>query len=151
MPSKCCGRVEFLLKFVDMHTQATIELDAAEQSVKRLDTLMQRSDTAAEVIGALIDVADMVVKIIDNVAKVSPMLLGENFREFRSFQIHPVIKVAWQITSSMYKVCPCTSLIIFLLIKPHRPRLGSFMPIHNWSNWCARCRTHISSTTRPET
>ncbi|KAL5534710.1 hypothetical protein ACEPAG_1174 [Sanghuangporus baumii] len=81
------GSIILRLMTINAQTRAEIEISAAEESATRLNALVQRTDTAAEVIGTAIEVADAIIEIVDNVV-----------------QIHPVFNVTWQITTSLYKV-----------------------------------------------
>ncbi|KAL5518500.1 hypothetical protein ACEPAH_182 [Sanghuangporus vaninii] len=81
------GSIILRLRTIDAQTRAEIEISAADECATRLNALVQRTDTAAEVISTAIEVADAIIEIVDSVA-----------------QIHPVFNVTWQIITSLYKV-----------------------------------------------
>ncbi|KAL5485796.1 hypothetical protein ACEPAI_6838 [Sanghuangporus weigelae] len=81
------GSIILHLRTVDAQTRAQIEVNAAEESVKQLNGLVQRNGNTSEVAGTVIDVVDMVIGIVDDVA-----------------EIHPIVNVSWKIATVLYKV-----------------------------------------------
>ncbi|KAL5526188.1 hypothetical protein ACEPAG_7527 [Sanghuangporus baumii] len=75
------------LKSVDTFERAKIEIETAERSAERIQTLAKKTDSTMEVIGTVIEAADVVIKMVDTIAK-----------------IHPIFDVSWQATSAIYKV-----------------------------------------------
>ncbi|OCB85297.1 WD40 repeat-like protein [Sanghuangporus baumii] len=85
--SEDAGSIILRLKTVGAQTRAHIEVNAAEESVKQLNGLVQRTENIPEVAGTITDVVDMVIGIVDDVA-----------------EIHPIVNISWKIATALYKV-----------------------------------------------
>ena len=64
------GDITLRLGSIDSQTRAENELKTAEQSIERIQALVNRIDDRDEVIGTVIDVAERIISIVDEVAKV---------------------------------------------------------------------------------
>ncbi|KAL5525989.1 hypothetical protein ACEPAG_7327 [Sanghuangporus baumii] len=85
--SEDAGSIILRLKTVDAQTRAQIEVNAAEESVKQLNGLVQRNENIPEVTGTVIGVVDMIIGIVDDAA-----------------EIDPIVNVSWKIATALYKV-----------------------------------------------
>ena len=68
--SKKVGNITLRLESIDSQTRAENELKTAEQSIERIQALVDRVGDRDEVIGTVIDVAERIISIVDEVAKV---------------------------------------------------------------------------------
>ena len=69
--SRLFGEIILCLSSIGDQARAGIEVAAAEQRVTHIQTLAERSERREETIGTVIEVADKIIGIIDNVAQVS--------------------------------------------------------------------------------
>ncbi|OCB84904.1 WD40 repeat-like protein [Sanghuangporus baumii] len=81
------GSIYLHLKNVDTLNRAKIEIETAEKSTERIRTLTSRTDSTMEVIGTVIEAAEVIIEMIDGVAK-----------------IHPLFNLSWQATSALFKL-----------------------------------------------
>ena len=70
--SRLCGQIILCISSIDDQARARIEICTAEQRVTHIQTLVDRTERTEETIGTVIEVADKIVGIIDNVTQVSP-------------------------------------------------------------------------------
>ena len=69
--SRLFGEIILCLSSIGDQSRAGIEVAAAEQRVTHIQTLAERSERREETIGTVIEVADKIIGIIENVAQVS--------------------------------------------------------------------------------
>ncbi|KAL5503719.1 hypothetical protein ACEPAH_7790 [Sanghuangporus vaninii] len=81
------GSIHLHLRRVDALSRAKIEIETAEKGADRIRTLANKADSTTEVIGTVIEAADVIIEMVDTIAK-----------------IHPIFDVSWQVTSALYKV-----------------------------------------------
>ena len=62
------GVIVLHLKPIDDQARAGIEVSAAEQSVKHIETLIERTEHREEAIGTFMNVADGIIAVVDNIA-----------------------------------------------------------------------------------
>ena len=69
--SRLCGQIILCISSIDDQVRAGIEVSVAEQRVAHIQTLVERLERREETIGTVIEVADRIIGIVDNVAQVS--------------------------------------------------------------------------------
>ena len=70
--SRLFGEIILCLSSIDDQARVEIEVAVAEQRVTHIQTLVDRTERREETIGTVIEVANKIVGILDNVAQVSP-------------------------------------------------------------------------------
>ncbi|KAL5503777.1 hypothetical protein ACEPAH_7848 [Sanghuangporus vaninii] len=81
------GSIHLHLKTVDALDRAKIEIDTVEKSTEGIRALTNKTNSTAEAIGPVIEAADVMIDMVDNIA-----------------QIHPLFNVSWQAISALYKL-----------------------------------------------
>ena len=69
--SRLFGEIILRLSSIDDQARVGIEVAVAEQRITHIQTLVERTQRREETIGTVIEVADRIIGIIDNVAHVS--------------------------------------------------------------------------------
>ena len=69
--SRLFGEIILRLSSIDDQARVAIEVAVAEQRVTHIQTLVERTERTEETIGTVIEVADRIIGIIDNIAQVS--------------------------------------------------------------------------------
>ena len=72
--SKKVGSITFCLASIISKTQTESELKAAEDSIERIEALVNRTENADGVIGCVIVVAENIITIVDEIAEVRYLL-----------------------------------------------------------------------------